>query len=246
MKRSSLLSTATVVLTMALIPGASAAAVVELGATHTAVTAPLCPANLPPAQCTIILTRATAMETIRDGIVYPTTVTRPGRIVAFTVGLSELSSSRSKRKTFIHSLDLRYAGTTQIALTVLRASGPKRKRIWKVVATSPLFHVEPYLGFVVQIPLETTLPVARGDVIALSTPTWAPVLSIQQSTKKFAYRQSRAANCANPPATPQAQLTINQTAKYGCNYPGTRPEYSATEVTTTPFPKHYVHAPDRR
>jgi hypothetical protein len=246
MKRSSSICAAAVVLVMALIPTAAAAAVVELGATHTAVTAPVCPVNLPAAQCTIVLTRATALQTIRDGVAYPTTVTRPGRIVAFTVGLSALSSNRTTRKNFIHSLDLRYAGTTQIALTVLRATGPKRKHTWKVVEESPLIHVEPYLGLVVQIPLETTLPVSRGDVVALSTPTWAPVLSIQQTSKKFAYRQSRSANCSSPPATPQAQLTINQVAAYGCNYPGTRAEYTATEITTTPYPKHYVHAPYRR
>jgi hypothetical protein len=37
---------------------------------------------------------------------------------------------------------------------------------------------------------------------------------------------------------------IGSSATYTCNYPGTRVEYSATEVTTTPFPKNYVHAPD--
>ena len=244
MKISPVRSAALAVLALLLIPAGAAATVYELGQTHTPVTAPVCPTNLPLAQCTIILARSTAVETIRDGTAYPTTVRKPGRIVAFTVGLSELSTNRSTRKTLIHDQDLRWGGTVQVEITVLRQYGKKSKHSFKVVAASPSYHVEPYLGTVVQIPLTTTLPVNKGDVVALTTPTWAPVLSILQSSKKFAYRQSRRANCANPPNTPQAQTTIGQKAAYKCNYPGTRVEYSVTEVSSTPFPKNYVHAPD--
>jgi hypothetical protein len=91
--------------------------------------------------------------------------------------------------------------------------------------------VEPYLGQVVQIPLENSIEVKPGEVIALTTPTWAPVLTIDQASKKFAYRQSRKYNCNSPPSSSQAQLTIGLTTSYACDYPGTRVEYSATEVT---------------
>jgi hypothetical protein len=105
--------------------------------------------------------------------------------------------------------------------------------------------VQPYLGQVVQFPLTTSLPVTRGETIALTTPTWAPVLSIDLSTTHFAYRQSRSRNCNNPPSTSQAQTQVGQNARYVCDYPGTRVEYSATEITnpvptstttTTPTP----------
>ena len=48
---------------------------------------------------------------------------------------------------------------------MLAPVGAKKLRQWKVVAESPLFHVQPYLGEVVQLPLTTTLPVQRGDAI---------------------------------------------------------------------------------
>jgi hypothetical protein len=219
----------------------ASASVIDLGTTRTPVSAPTCPAKLPPSQCTIILTRSTAIETLRDGVAYPGTAPKPGRIVAFTLGLSALSSNRTTRLNDIRFLDHQYGGTTQVAITVLRRSGPRRQFAWKVVAESPLFHVQPYLGEVVQFPLIQTLPIRRGDVIGLTTPTWAPVLSINQPTKKFAYRQSRKANCAHPPSTSQAQLKPGATARYLCNYPGTRVEYSATEITTPPIPTNYVH-----
>jgi hypothetical protein len=232
--------TAAAALLSAVVPSA-AAQVIEVGVTRTAVTVPACPTNVPPAQCTIILTRATALETLRDGTAYPTTVKRTGKLVAFTVGLSSLSGNPTTRLNDIRFLDRQYGGTTQIAITVLRRTGSKKLQQWKVTAESPLFHVQPFLGQIVQFPLNAALPVQSGDVVALTTPTWAPVLSINQPASQFAYRQSRSSNCKNPPVTPVAQVRPGSTASYGCNYPGTRVEYTATEVTTPATPKHYVH-----
>ncbi len=238
-----------------LAPSAASAKIVELGQTSTKLVAPppcttkgsalpVCPNGISAANYAILLTTVTALETIADGTAYPTTVKQAGRIVAFTVGLSALDTNTKTRKTEIHQADVNHGGTAQVAITVLRRVGAARARKWKVVAESPSFHVQPYLGLVVQLPLTTSLGVRRGDVVALTTPTWAPILSIGHASKTFAYRQSRSANCASAPASNQAQLTINSTAAYTCNYPGTRVEYSATEVTSTPFPKNYVHAPD--
>lgn len=213
------------------LPAVALAAFTELGATRSPVVAPVCPKGVSSAQCTIILTRVTGLETIRDGVAYPTMAKQAGRITSFTVGLSLLSTNKATRKSYIHYLDATYGGTTRVAITVLRpGSGTKAQFRWQVVAESPVYHVEPYLGSVVQIPLETTLEVKPGDVIALTTPTWAPVLTINVDSKKFAYRQSRSANCGSPPGTSQAQLASGQTASYQCDYPGTRLEYSATEV----------------
>jgi hypothetical protein len=238
-----------------LFAGSASAKVVELGATRTPLAAPppctskslgngTCPGGMTPNTYTILQTRVTALATLSDGVAYPTTAHQPGRIVAFTVGLSALDTNRSVRKQEIQNEDLNYGGTTRIQIAVLRRVGARKRMKWKVVASSPASHVQPYLGEVVQIPLENTLPVRAGDVVALTTPTWAPVLLLSQNTKKFAYRQSRKANCASPPNSNQAQVNTGQTAPYGCDYPGTRVEYSVTEVTTAPYPKHYVHAPD--
>jgi hypothetical protein len=238
-----------------LAPSAASAKIAELGATTTKLVAPppcttkgsalpVCPNGISAANYAILLTTVTALETIADGNAYPTTVKQAGRIVAFTVGLSALDTNTKTRRSEIHQADVNHGGTAQVAVAVLRRVGAARARKWKVVAESPSYHVQPYLGLVVQLPLTTTLPVRRGDVVALTTPTWAPILSIGHSSKTFAYRQSRRANCASAPASNQAQLTINSTVGYVCNYPGTRVEYSATEVTETAYPKNYVHAPD--
>jgi len=42
-----------------------------------------------------------------------------------------------------------------------------------------------------------------------------------------------------------AQLTVGANTQYLCTYGGTRVEYSATEDTTTSYPKTYVHGARR-
>jgi hypothetical protein len=220
------------VLGAAILPALALAQVIELGdQTKTALVAPTCPANVNPAQCTIILTRDTALATIRDGVSYPTDVHKAGRIVGFSVGLGALSSSTSTRKKDINYLNQTYGGDPQVEITVLKRVGRKGQR-WQVVANSGVWHVVQYLGSVAQIPLLSSIPVTPGETIALTTPTWAPVLSINQTATGFAYRQARGAkpDCSRPSSSEQAQK-VGQTSNYTCKYAGTRIEYAATEVT---------------
>jgi len=238
----------------ALAPAGASAQTVELGATKSPVIAPSCPTNLPPSKCTIVLTRTTGLETIRDGVDYPTTARQSGVIVAFTVGLSRLSNNATTAHNDVHYLDSTYGGNTEAAVAVLKPVSNRRLFKWQLVAESPLFHLQPYLGTVVQFPLANSvgepgapamaapLPIAKGDVVALTVPTWAPVLSFDLAPKDFAYRQSRRANCTNPAAAEQAQLTLNSIVQYRCDYPGTRVEYSATEVTSPTPPANQIHA----
>jgi len=248
MKRIFLVTAAVIALASALAAGSASAQIVEVGATATPVVAPACPAGVSPANCFIILTRTTALQTVSDSVVLPTKVKKAGWLVAFTVGLSKLSTNAKTEKNYLHVLDQAYGGTPQVALTVLK-SGPNNK--YTVAAESPIFHVEPYLGQVFQTPLAlpptfsafTPLPVTAGEVIGLTVPTWAPILSYNLSASKFAYRQSRMANCKNAAAAQTSQLTVGAFTNYQCNYTGTRVEYSATEVTNQPYPKSYVHGP---
>ena len=226
-------------------PATAGATILELGSTTTPLAAPTCPSGTSASSCTIILTRVTALETLRDGVAYPTTVTRAGYLFAFTLGLSRLSSSAATAKSDVHYLNSTYGGTTQAGITVLKPVGPKNQRRWSVVGRSAIYHLQPYLGEVVQFPLTTPIAVKPGEVVALTVPTWAPVLTFGLAAKKFAYRQSRGTNCSTPSSANNAQRNIGTTVPYVCNYPGTRVEYSATEVTSPVPPKNQIKAPLR-
>ncbi len=244
MKRLFLASACTTTLAL-IVPALALAQVIELGKTSTPLVSPSCPANVTAAQCTIVLTRVTALPSLRDGVAYPTRVHHDGYIVGFTVGVSALTGNRTLRKSYIHNLDVQFGGVPVVYVTVLKPVGKASLLQWKVVADSSKepAHLIPYMGEVVQFPLKSAVPVQAGDVVALTTSSWAPILSIQQSKNKFSYRQSRSANCNNTPALPQSQV-VGQSARYKCDYAGTRLEYTATEITTPPYPSDYVHAPD--
>jgi hypothetical protein len=219
-------------LLLATLPAGASARMIEIGATTSPLISPVCPANVTQANCTIVLTQVTALESARDGIAYPTKITKAGDIVAFSLGVSALSSKSATVRSDIQYLNGAYGGTAQAELTVLRPTGRRSRNGWMVAAESPSFQLQPYLGQVVQFPLAMPLPVVPGEVLALTVPTWAPVLTFNLTPNLFSYRQSRKVKCVAAPGIGQAQSIIGQRAQYGCSYAGTRVEYSATEITT--------------
>jgi hypothetical protein len=230
-------------------PGVASAQIVELGQTSSSpVAAPQCPPGVSLSNCVIVLTRTTALQTETNGLLNPTKVTKDGWIVAFTVGLSKLTSDAKTELALLKNLDAHWGGPPQIVLTVLKP-GPKNS--YTVAAQSATFHVLPFLGSVLQEPLSspptfttmTALPVKKGEVIGLTVLTWAPVLTYNLTANKYSYRQSRRANCTHAAAAQTAQTAVGASQQYLCNYTGTRVQYSATEVVNQPYPKTYVGGP---
>jgi hypothetical protein len=226
-----LLAPAAALLAVALAPAVASAQTIELGSTASPLIAPVCPSGVLPQNCTIVLTQVTALATVRDGVTYPSTVKKAGVLVAFTVGVSAISSSATTVATDVANLNAHYGGHAQAALTILRPIRTKSMQ-WQVAAQSAAVDLQPYLGQVVQFPLIAPLPVVPGEVVALTVPTWAPVLSFALTpATKFAYRQSRGSSCTSTPLG-FAQGNIGNSTGYGCGYTGTRVEYSATEITS--------------
>jgi hypothetical protein len=204
-----------------------------------------------------VLTQVTAYETLRDGIVNPTTIKKSGVLSSFTVGLSATSTINAKDVTYLNKV---HGGPAEVQLTVLRPTGTVNNPSYRVAAESPVYLVHGLLGQIAEFPLVAPLPVVRGEIVALTVPTWAPVLSFDLDTSKFSYSQSRTkskvaastgtttgttttttttsttsktvSSCNTPATANLAQLTIGQLSNYTCNYPGTRVEYSALEITT--------------
>lgn len=213
--------------------GSQIGTTVQLGAQRSAVQSPACPTGVQAANCLIVLTRATAVENTVDGISDPVRVAKPGEIVSFTIGLAQLSTNPTTAATYIHNLNAAYGGVTEAQLMILK---PLSNHHFSVVAVGPLEHLQPYLGYVVQFPLTSPIQVTAGEWVGLSIPTWAPVLSYNLSKTQFQYRQSRRFNCTKPGLQQNAQTSVGQDAQYLCSYPGTRPEYSATELTSPVAP----------
>jgi hypothetical protein len=232
-----------------LVPTAASAANVNIGATTTPLSSPTCPANVKPKYCTILLTQVTAYETLSDGVVNPDTVKQSGVISSFTLALS---GTTLITPAVIATKDANYGGPPEAQLTALIPTGTAAKPSYRVVAQSEVVKLQSELGQVAEFPLTTPLPVVKGEVLALTIPTWAPVLAIEQTKTQFSYSQSRASStvmtkvtasggatktekvstCGEAATVNLAQIVVGELSNYTCNYLGTRIEYSALEITT--------------
>jgi hypothetical protein len=193
----------------------------ELGAANDAATVS-CPDNC------FVVTRTTALQVRTGALRYPTTVPRSGRVVAFTLQLGALNDRQ------IHFFNSTYGGTARVQLAVLREQ-PRPKRSYEDVATTVIFKIQPFFGTTVQFPLKATLPARKGDLIALTVPTWAPVLAVNLPQEN-GWRASRASECSNL-AIQTAQITIGSSTQYKCLYQTARVTYSATLISTPVAPR---------
>jgi hypothetical protein len=193
----------------------------ELGASTDGATVS-CPDNC------FVVTRTTAMQVRTGTLRYPTTVPRSGRIVAFTLQLGSLSDRQ------IHFFNSTYGGTSRIQLTVLRPQA-RPKRSFQVVATTGIFKIQPFFGTTVQFPLKTTLAASKGDIVALTVPTWAPLLAVNLP-QEDGWRASRANSCTDL-LTQTAQTTLGNATQYKCLYQTARVTYTATLVATPIAPR---------
>jgi hypothetical protein len=218
------------------LPAVASATDIQVGVTKSPLVSPTCPAGVSPTDCTIVLTQVTAFETLRDGVRDPTAIKQSGVIASFSVALAGPSTITSKD---IAGLDKLYGGNPEVQLTVLRPTGTTLSPTYRVAAQSSVYDIQSQLGSVAEIPLIAPMPVVRGEILALTVPTWAPVLSFDLSTTAFSYSQSRkqtttssGSSCNKSAGANLAQATIGEQSSYSCNYRGTRVEYSALEITT--------------
>jgi hypothetical protein len=214
MLRKLLLATLTAVV---LLPAAPASAkIIEVGKTR-ATHKPSCPAD----PC-LAVSRTTGFQKRVGAQRDPYTVPADGRIVAWTV---TLGSPNKKQRTFFES---NYGGPASAGVIVWRPN-KKKPMSGRAFRATPLKPLRPYFGRTVQFPLEQTLKVKKGDIVALTVPTWAPVLAVGlPNTSRW--RATRPANRCQDTQT-QTAHRINQRAEYGCLYRTARLTYSATLIT---------------
>jgi len=220
MKRTHLAIPAALALALAL-PAAAPATLTEvgvLGAT-TPATVPSC-----PGQPCLALSRTTGFQVKVGSVRNPLSVAKEGRIVAWTVTLAKPTSAQVKY------FEANEGGIAEAGLAVL-APQPKPNLTYKLVAQSPLVKLAPYFGETAQFPLETTIPVKKGYVIAITVPTWAPVLALGFGNDT-SWRASRTKSECKSTSTQTSHTQVGSAVQYYCLYQTARLTYSATVIST--------------
>jgi hypothetical protein len=159
----------------------------------------------------------------------PYYVRRDGRIVAFTVKLGKLAQVQ------IDAFDSRIGSPSSVRLTIVRRGKKKsRRNDHRVLAQSQVFEVDKYFGSSPTFVLDEPLPVERGSFVALTVPTWAPVLAPVATTDNALWRSSRPKGGCTTTATKlapdSAQEKVGRLATWGCDYKNERLLYTATFV----------------
>jgi hypothetical protein len=212
------------------VPAVAAAKIIEIGEVATDP-APSCPTS----PCEVI-SRTTAYQAKVTGIGELYAVPESGRLVAWTISLG--APGKKQRTFFEESL----GGAAQAGVSVLKQGDRAFRR---VTGSSPLQTLTPYFGQTVQFPLSTSIPVEKGNIIALTVPTWAPALNLGLE-RNTTWRASRPKDACDDTQTQSAQTGTTVLTQYRCAYRTARLTYSATVVTSPVPPKKPAPKPARR
>ncbi len=182
-------------------------------------TVPSCPTG----QC-LVVSRTTGFQVKVGSVRNPLSAPRAGTIVAWTISLGKPNPTQIK---FFNEHE---GGIAEAAVAVLRPQKTPRLG-YQLIAQSPIVKLEPYFGMAAQFPLEHTIPVKKGDVIALTVPTWAPALALGFANTT-SWRASRQKGKCTTTGTQTDHVTVGSTLQYYCLYQTARLTYSATLIST--------------
>lgn len=207
------------------VPVVASGKIVQLGEADPALPKSNCPED----PCEAIYQVTGYQERAEGSKRRPYVIRRDGLIVAFSVKLGELTVEQ------IESFDRRFGGKSSVRIAILR-KGRKRsnRNDHRVLAKSEVHQVERLFGTTPTFVLEEPLSVKRGNIVALTVPTWLPALASDQdeSTLWRSSRRKRRCGTSGPPArlAPPAPQGIGQLATWSCNYTTARLLYTATYI----------------
>lgn len=154
----------------------------------------------------------------------PFTVPHDGTIKAWTLTLAQPTNSQ---RSFFNGF---FGTPPEARLSILRrvpGTSPPRYNLRRQGSIKVL---SPYLGQTVKF--GANLEVEKGDIVALTVPTWAPAFA-QDLAADNVWRASRAPGaCKNATDIRQGepQQRVGTRATYGCKYTTARLLYTATLV----------------
>ena len=223
MKRLLIVTLATVALG---VPLAAFGKVVQLGEAEPALPSSSCPED----PCLALYQATGYQERAENSKQRPYVVRRDGKVLAFTVKLGKLTREQ------IAFFDGKFGTPASARISILSRGKKRGKRNQhRLLARSEVFSLRKYFGSSPTFVFEEPLAVERGNVVAITVPTWAPLLAGGQD-KASEWRSSRRkGRCGTSERlAPPAPQGLGSVARWGCNYTEARLLYTATYVPNNP------------
>ena len=206
------------VLALLAVAPAAQARVVELGADATPEAGASCPQDCQG------IGRVSGYMGRAGGRSDPYMIRRDGKIVAFTITLGKPDEEQTRFFT-----DL-YGGPPQVRLSILRKGKTRKTRLThRLLRQSDLFRVDRYFGSSPTFALDEPLDVERGNIVALTVPTWAPAFGVNLPRSNW-WRSSRRRGACDDVSQRAAQQFQGGLRNYGCTYFRARLLYTATYI----------------
>jgi hypothetical protein len=153
----------------------------------------------------------------------PLKVPKRGYVVAFTVKLAQPTPDQ------VAFFNTTYGTPSRVRVAVIRLKH-RRQHGFKLYRQSQAFDMSRYFGSTPTIALHTALRVNRGDVVAITVPTWLPAFAHNLGTD-MAWRNSHTkANCAAESPPKETHETVGEIKNFECFYRTARVLYSVTFV----------------
>jgi len=181
-----------------------------------------------PKSC-FVITRVTGFQTRADGKKLPFKIPADGHIVAWA---TDLSKPKKPQRKFFGALakDDKWGQDPTARISIVKRV---KKHDYKLKKQSPTQVLKSSMGDKAYFTLNDPLRVQKGDVLALTTPTWSPNFNHGVSREKNKWRASRSRkNCSPKNQTLNAVKDFVRKSKphqkvgsprsYGCNYNGER------------------------
>ena len=175
----------------------------------------------------------TGYQVNAGGVDQPYEAPFDGKVVAWSIALAKPSHVDGKTTTDeVGFFDEFLGKPSQARIGILRPVKGSKPPQFTLVRQSPLEVLNPYFGSTPIFALDHPLSVLRGQVVALTVPTWAPMFAFNVS-EGDTWRGSRVTgHCASKQDIQggHPQQGVGKTKTYGCFYSSARLLYTATLV----------------
>jgi hypothetical protein len=175
----------------------------------------------------------TGFQAIAGGVPRPYEAPFDGKIVAWSITLARPSRTDTKTMTDEVGFFNEVLGKpSQARIGVLRPVEESKPPKYTLVRQSPLQTLNRYFGSTVVFALDHPMTILRGQVVALTIPTWAPMFAFNVSDDDT-WRGSRLpGECSTTEDIQNGnpQQGVGKTKTYGCYYSNARLLYTATLV----------------
>jgi hypothetical protein len=175
----------------------------------------------------------TGFQAIAGGVPRPYEAPFDGKVVAWSITLARPSRKDTEKMTDEVGFFNEFLGKPSKArIGVLRPVKGSKPPRFTLVRQSPLQVLNPYFGSTPVFALEHPLTVLRGQIVALTIPTWAPMFAFNVEDDNTWRGSRQAGHCSSKEDIQggHPQQGLRKTKAYGCYYSNARLLYTATVV----------------